>query len=287
VEDDRAAVSLVKDLLEYLPQNELAAFVTHPPEPPPTHDPGAVLPLEARGYYDVRDVIRALVDGGVFLEVASRWARNMVVGFARLEGRPLAIVANQPRYLGGIIDVDGSQKGAKFLRTCNAFGIPLLVLVDTPGFMPGTRQESLGVIRHGAELVRAFASSPCPRVTVILRKAFGGAFITMNSKDLGADAAFSWPTAEIGVMSARAAVEIIHGRKLSVLEDARAHADWLARRYAEEHLTAEAAVSRGVIDALIAPTETRRRVFDALMASDAAGWRRPQRHAAIAAASPR
>jgi acetyl-CoA carboxylase carboxyltransferase component len=228
-----------------------------------------------------------LVDGGVFLEVASRWARNMVVGFARLEGRPLAIVANQPRYLGGIIDVDGSQKGAKFLRTCNAFGIPLLVLVDTPGFMPGTRQESLGVIRHGAELVRAFASSPCPRVTVILRKAFGGAFITMNSKDLGADAAFSWPTAEIGVMSARAAVEIIHGRKLSVLEDARAHADWLARRYAEEHLTAEAAVSRGVIDALIAPTETRRRVFDALMASDAAGWRRPQRHAAIAAASPR
>ncbi len=269
VGDDRAAARLVGELLGYLPSHAQAPLPTRPPAPAPGASPDESLPALAKGYYDIRDVIRSIVDAGRFLEVAARWARNMVVGFARLEGRPLAVVANQPRYMGGIIDVEGSQKGAKFLQTCNAFRIPLLVLVDTPGFMPGKRQESLGVIRHGAELVRAFAASPCPRVTVIVRKAFGGAFITMNSKDLGADAAFSWPSAEIGVMSARAAVEIIYGRKLAAVEDARDSVDWLARRYAEEHLTPRAALERGAIDAIIEPADTRRRVLDALLAAPA------------------
>ena len=148
-----------------------------------------MLPPSSRSYYDVRALIGRLVDGGRFHEVLERWARNMVVGFARLEGHTVAVIANQPRHRGGIIDVAASQKGRKFIRTCDAFRLPLLVLVDTPGFMPGSREEAAGVISHGAELLRAFASARSRRVTVIVRKAYGGAFITMNSKDLGAHAA--------------------------------------------------------------------------------------------------
>ncbi len=138
--------------------------------------------------------------------MAAGWARNLVTGMARIDGRPVGVIANQPRYLGGVLDAASSEKGARFVKKCNSFGIPLLVLVDTPGFMPGIRQESAGVIRHGATLVHAFAEATVPRVTLIVRKAFGGAFITMNSKDLGADYVFAWPEAEIGVMGAKPAV---------------------------------------------------------------------------------
>ena len=202
-DDDHLALALTRELLGYLPRNASEPPPRAPAEPSTGDPPDVWLPQRQRSFYDVRTVIAALVDGGRFLEVGSRWARNMVTGFARLEGHPIGVVANQSRHLGGIIDVDGSQKGAKFVRTCDAFRIPLLVLVDTPGFMPGSRQESAGVIRHGADLLRAFAGASCSRVTVVLRKAFGGAFITMNSKDLGADAAFAWPTAEIGIMGPR------------------------------------------------------------------------------------
>src|SRR5262249_33840135 len=195
---------------------------------------GARAPLRRphpRGCYAVRELIGRLVDGGRFRELGEGGAQNMVVVFARLEGHALAVVANQARHRGGIIDVEASRKGRKFVRTCDAFGLPMLVLVDTPGFMPGSREEAAGVISHGAELLRAFAAARSPRVTVIVRKAYGGAFITMNSKDLGADASFCWPQAEIGVMSAEAAVEIIHGRQL--LGDGNADVrDRLARRYA-------------------------------------------------------
>jgi len=264
-DSDEDAIELVRELLGYLPQN-----MTEPA--PPTivesplgdGDPSVALPKRSRAFYDVRDLIRRIVDGGRFLEVAPRWARNMVCGFARLEGQSIAVIANQAAYLGGIIDVEASQKGAKFVRTCDRYGIPLLVLVDTPGFMPGSRQETLGVIRHGAELVRAFAGATSPRATVIVRKAFGGAFITMNSKGLGADASFSWPDAEIGVMSASAAVEIIHRRKLIEAPDDPALAGRLADTYAEQHLSARAALELGAIDEVIDPTETRERVADAL-----------------------
>jgi acetyl-CoA carboxylase carboxyltransferase component len=263
--DDLDAVTLVRELLGYLPANASVGPVVGAPEPPlEGDDPAGALPDRSRSYYEVRDVIRRLVDGGRFLEVSPRWARNMVVGFARLEGHPVAVIANQARYLGGIIDTEGSQKGAKFVRTCDAYGIPLLVLVDTPGFMPGTRQEWAGVIRHGAELVRAFAAARTPRVTVILRKAFGGAFITMNSKGLGADASFSWPDAEIGIMSGGAAVEVIHRRQLAAAGGPEV-AERLAGRYAEEHLSANAALERRAIDAVIAPHETRERVADVLL----------------------
>jgi adenylyl-sulfate kinase len=267
VDGDHGAVALIRELLGYLPQNAAERPPRRPSEPAVEGDPGGLVPRRSRSFYDVRAVIRALVDGGGFLEVSRRWARNMVVGFARMEGRAIGVVANQSRHLGGVIDVDASQKGAKFVRTCHGLGIPLLVLVDTPGFMPGTRQEAAGVIRHGADLLRAFAATTSARVTVILRKAFGGAFITMNSKDLGADASFAWPCSEIGIMGSRAAVEILNRRQLLEATSRERHASRLAERYAGACLSAEAALRLGVIDAVVEPVETRERVADALLES--------------------
>ena len=162
------------------------------------------MPAEEKKVYDVRDVARAIVDGGRLLEYAPRWARNIVCGFARLDGRPVGVIANQPHYLGGVLDAESAAKGARFVRTCNAFGLPLVVLVDTPGLHARhASQEQGGVIRHGAKLVHAFAEASVPKVTVVLRKAFGGAFIAMNSRDLGADYTFAWPQAQLGVMGAK------------------------------------------------------------------------------------
>ena len=257
---DSSAAYLARELLGYLPRHRDAALPIAPPRPPLGFDPSAPVPPDPRSVYDVREVIRALVDGGELLEVAAGWARNLVTGFARIDGQTVGVVANQPRYLGGIIDADASQKGARFVSKCDAFGIPLLVLVDTPGYMPGTRQESAGVIRFGAGFVHAFAAAEVPRVTLILRKAFGGAYITMNSKDLGADYVFAWPGAQIGVMAARSAVGIIHRRELAAAEDPDAARDRLAADYAETRLCPRAAAAEGHIDELIAPSETRSRL---------------------------
>ncbi|HEX8855745.1 MAG TPA: adenylyl-sulfate kinase [Thermoleophilaceae bacterium] len=262
--DDRQAIHLTRELLGYLPQNASEPVHPIPAEAPSGADPCSALPARARSFYDIRTVLRCLVDSGQFLEVSPRWARNMVVGFARLEGHSIGIIANQSRHLGGVIDVAASQKGAKFVRTCDEFGLPLLVLVDTPGFMPGTRQEGAGIIRHGADLLRAFAATTSPRVTVIVRKAFGGAFITMNSKDLGATASFAWPTAEIGIMSPRGAVEIIHRRRLDSAASAEDEADSLASHYARAHLSPDVALRLSAIDDVVEPAETRERVAGAL-----------------------
>jgi acetyl-CoA carboxylase carboxyltransferase component len=261
--DDRHALRLLRELLGYLPQNVSASAPVAPPQAPAEDNPEGVLPASSRSYYDMRELIGRLVDAGHFLEVSEQWARNMVCGFARLEGHSIAVIANQPRHRGGIIDVEASQKGRKFISTCDAFRIPMLVLVDTPGFMPGSRQEKAGVISHGAGLLRAFAATRSPRVTVVVRKAFGGAFITMNSKDLGADASFAWPRAEIGIMSPHAAVDIIHGRRLLGARGTQLR-DRLARGYAEESLSPAAALASGAIDAVIEPAETRERVVRAL-----------------------
>lgn len=244
-----AATAVARELLAYLgPAVE--------PRPAPLKDPGDVVPIEARKTYDVRGVIRCVADGGEWLEMAPRFARNMVTGFCRIEGRPVGVVANQPRYLGGVIDSNASEKAARFVRTCNSLGRPLVVLVDTPGFMPGVAQESAGVIRHGASLLRAFAEATVPRLTVVLRKAYGGAYITMNSKDLGAHLTFAWAGAELGVMAAKQAVGIIHRRELEVAESVSAR-DHLAAQYATEHLGAETAARNGFIDEVIAPFDTR------------------------------
>jgi acetyl-CoA carboxylase carboxyltransferase component len=251
---------LARDLLGYLPSHRDAPVPRRAPKPPRAGDPSACVPIQARRVYDVRDVIACLVDGGEMLEVAKAWARNLVTGFARIDGRSVGIIANQPRYLGGVLDTASAQKGARFVSKCNAFGIPLVVLVDTPGYLPGRKQEAAGVIRFGASLVHAFAEATVPRITVILRKSFGGAFITMNSKDLGADCVYVWPQAEMGVMGAKPAVGIVHRRELAAAEDRDATHDRLAAEYAETHLRPEVAVRAGYVDELITPMETRSRL---------------------------
>jgi acetyl-CoA carboxylase carboxyltransferase component len=258
------AANLARALLGYLPSHRDLPVPCVPARPPDGCDPGACVPSQSRRVYDVRGVISAIVDGGEMLEVSAGWARNMVTGFARIEGRSVAVIANQPRYLGGVLDVASSQKGAAFVTKCNAFGIPLLVLVDTPGFMPGTRQEAGGVIRYGATLVQAFSQATVPRVTVVLRKAFGGAFITMNSKELGADYVFAWPQSQIGVMGSRPAVGILHRRELAAAADPEATRERLAKRYDSTHLRPQVAAAEGHVDELITPDQTRRRVVWAL-----------------------
>ena len=264
VATDVEAIFLVRQLLSYLPASaweDPPAALAAPPSGP---DPGGVVPLDGRRAYDVRDAIDGIVDADSVLECSPDWARNLVTAFARIEGRPVGIVANQPRHLGGVIDAEASQKGARFVRTCNAFGLPLVVLVDTPGFLPGSGQESIGVIRHGAKLLHAFAEADVPRFTVVLRKSFGGAYITMNSKDLGADLYLAWSRAELGIMGADQAVGVVHRRALAVADDPAEERRRLADAYAVEHLSAQAAARLGAVDEVIRPPETRQRLAWAL-----------------------
>jgi acetyl-CoA carboxylase carboxyltransferase component len=268
VGDDRGAMGLARDLLGYLPQHVAEKSPRTLATDPELSDPGAVVPCNPREVYDVRDATAAIVDAGSLLEVAPRWARSIMTAFARIDGRAVGIVANQPRYLGGVLDCESSQKGARFVERCNAFGVPLVVLVDTPGFMPGQRQESTGVIRFGATLLRAFAAATVPRLTVVIRKAFGGAFITMNSKDLGADLVLAWPQAEIGVMGATSATGIIHRRQLAAAADPESEHRMLAAAYAQAHLGADVAAAGGFVDEVIDPGETRARLVSALDAME-------------------
>ena len=263
---DRSAVDLARELLGYLPQHAGGDLPQATAAAPQLSDPGECVPSSTRQVYDVRAVSEGIVDAGSLLEVAPRWARSIVTGFARIEGRPVGLIASQPRYLGGVLDTESSQKAARFVTSCDAFGLPLLVLVDTPGFMPGVQQERAGVIRFGATLVRAFAAAAVPRVTVVMRKAYGGAYIAMNSRGLGADFVFAWPGAEIGVMGAHPATGIIHRRELAAAEDPDATQQALSAAYAEEHLGAEVAAAGGFVDEVIEPRETRARVAGAFAA---------------------
>ena len=273
VADDAAAAAHVRDLLAHLPQHAGQPAPDSAPRAPLAGDPGDVVPALARQVYDVRDVLARVLDGGELLEIQPRWARNVVCGFARLEGRAVGIVANQPRCLGGVLDADAAQKAARFVRTCNTFNVPLLVFVDTPGFMPGTRQEQAGVIRHGAKLLHAFAEGEVPKLTVVLRKAFGGAYITMNSRDLGAHLSFAWPRAELGIMGPRQAVGIIHRRELALADDPGAERERLAGAYAADHLNAGVAAGDGFVDEVIAPAATRARLDWGLSTLAGAGLR--------------
>jgi len=236
-DDDVDAAWTVRDLLDHLPQHSGAAPNRWPAMEPMAELPESHVPDSDRNVYDVRDVARTLVDGGRLLEISPRWARNITTAFARVDGRAVGVVANNPRYLGGVLDADSATKAARFVRTCDLYGLPLVVLVDTPGFLPGTKQEAGGVIRHGAKLVHAFAAASVPRVTVVLRKAFGGAFIAMNSRDLGADLVLAWPQAQIGVMGPKQAVDLVHRRELAAAEDRDEARERLAAAYAEQHLT--------------------------------------------------
>jgi acetyl-CoA carboxylase carboxyltransferase component len=262
--DEATAAGRVRELLGYLPAAAGEPLPRGLSVDPEHADPGAFVPSAPRSAYDVRNALRAIVDGDSLLELWPRWARNVVTAFARLDGLPVAIVANQPRYLGGVLDAAGSEKAARFVATCNSFGLPLIAVVDTPGFMPGSKQEQAGVIRHGASLLRAFAAATVPKLTVVLRKSYGGAYITMNSRDLGSDLVMAWPDAELGIMSARAAVGIVNRRELRVAGDPDAEREHLADAYARDHLGADTAAGEGFVDEIIEPAETRDRLTWAL-----------------------
>ena len=259
-DDDVHAADLVRRILGHLPQRAGGSLPLAPPAGPRPGDPGDVLPDRDREVYDVRDVVARIADGGTLLELAPRWARNLVVGFARLDGSPVGVIANQPRFLGGTLDAASSEKGAWFVDLCDRFGLPLIVLVDTPGFLPGAGQERAGVLRHGASLLRAFARATVPKLTVTLRQAYGGAHICMNSRDLGADLTLAWPDAKIGVMGALQAVELVQRREIAAGADAGALAD----AYAAEHLPVGASAAAGFVDEIIEPGETRDRLLHAL-----------------------
>jgi propionyl-CoA carboxylase beta chain len=250
-DDEEDALELTRRVLGYLPSSCW--------EPPPTYAPGdplamADVPTDHRLPYDVRGVIAGIVDAGSFLELQARFAANVVIGFARVDGQAVGVVANQPMVLAGCLDIAASEKAARFVRMCDAFGLPLVTLVDVPGFLPGTGQEAGGIIRKGAKLLYAYAEATVPRVTVILRKAFGGAYIVMNSKSLGADACFSWPGAEIAVMGAEGAVDVIYRRAIEADPDTRAD---LIARYRAEAMAPHIPAERLSVDEVIAPDETR------------------------------
>lgn len=265
--DDAECLRMIRGLLSYLPSNNL----DEPPrrttaDPPDRMDRSLdeIVPPESNLPYDMKEVIQRVVDDGEFFEVQEHFARNIVIGFARLEGRSVGIVANQPAFLAGVLDIDSASKSARFVRFCDAFGIPIVTFVDVPGFLPGTGQEFGGIIRHGAKLLYAYAEATVPKLTVITRKAYGGAYCVMGSKHLRTDANFAWPSAEIAVMGPEGAVNIVYRRELAAAADqetARAQkVEEFRRRFANPLVAAE----RGFIDAVIEPHETRFRLIRAL-----------------------
>lgn len=261
--NEAQCLSTIRDLLGYLPQN---CEETPPrlPWTPGTEDRPSLdflMPESPNQPYDMRSVITELVDDGSFLEVQSSWAENLVVGFARIGGRSIGIVGNQPQVLAGVLDIHASIKGARFVRFCDSFNIPLLVLVDVPGFLPGTDQEWNGIITHGAKLLYAFCEATVPRITVITRKAYGGAYDVMNSKHIGADLNFAWPTAEIAVMGARGAAEIIFRKEISDAADPAARMEEKVTAYAERFSNPYQAAERGFIDEVIMPSQTRVKIL--------------------------
>jgi len=265
--DEDACLAQVRELLAYLPPNNL----TPPPYQPPTDDPRRlvseleeIVPGDPQSAYDVHDVIAALVDNGEFFEVQPEYARNILVGFARLDGHPVGIVANQPDFLAGVLDINAADKGARFIRFCDAFHIPLVTLVDTPGFLPGTDQEHNGIIRHGAKMIYAYAEATVPKVTIILRKAYGGAYIVMSSKHLRSDLNYAWPNAEIAVMGPDGAVSIVFRRDIEAAENPVAMRAEKTRQYREDLANPFVAASRGYLDDVIQPVESRIRLIAAL-----------------------
>lgn len=259
-DDNDSAAELLRELLSYIPSTLGGPLPLVPAVDPPAGSPLDHVPSSTRHVYDVRDVIRFLIDGGRHLELSARWARNLVTTLGHLDGRPVGVIANQPHHLGGTIDSAASEKGRWFVNLCDRLALPIVVLVDTPGFLPGANQERAGVIRHGSALLGAFARAAVPKVTVTLRQAYGGAHIVMNSRDLGADLTLAWPNARIGVMGARQAVAITERRAITDGADA----DELAEIYALGRLGVDFAAANGFVDEIVLPGETRERLIRAL-----------------------
>ncbi len=263
---DLAALAHTRELLSFLPSNNLGEAPRKAPRanmPLENADLDKVVPDDASKPYDIRAIIKGVVDDGHFFEVAERFAGNIVVGFARLDGRSIGIVANQPAYLAGVLDISASEKGARFVRFCDAFNIPLLTLEDVPGFLPGVTQEHGGIIRHGAKLLYAFAEATVPKVTVITRKAYGGAYCVMSSKHLRTDFNFAYPTAEIAVMGADGAMNVLHGKEIASAADPAAKKAELVATYNEKFANPYIAAEHGFVDEVILPRETRRKLVKA------------------------
>jgi propionyl-CoA carboxylase beta chain len=267
VESDQECILLLRDLLGFLPSNNVddaPRVETSDPEDRADEALDTMVPEAANQPYDILDVIHAIVDDAYFLEVHRHYARNIVVGFSRLGGRSVGIVANQPAHLAGTLDIDASVKGARFVRFCDAFNIPLVTFEDVPGFLPGTVQEYGGIIRHGAKLLYAFAEATVPKLTVITRKAYGGAYCVMSSKHIRTDVNYAWPTAEIAVMGAEGAVNILYKRELDAAKDvAKVRAGKIAE-YREKFANPYVAASRGFVDEVIMPHQTRAKLIAGL-----------------------
>jgi acetyl-CoA carboxylase carboxyltransferase component len=258
--DDKSCLDDVRYLLSFLPPNNLE----EPPAFAASDDPERrcpelvdLIPSSPNQPYDMHKVIEAVVDDGEYFEYAARWAPNILCAYARLDGRPVGIVGNQPMHLAGVLDIESSEKAARFVRTCDAFNVPLLTFVDVPGFLPGVDQEHGGIIRHGAKLLYAYCESTVPRIQVVVRKAYGGAYVVMNSKSIGADLAFAWPSAELAVMGPQGAVEIVYRRELQMAADPTARKAELVDEYTERFANPYGAAERGFVDDVIDPADTR------------------------------
>jgi propionyl-CoA carboxylase beta chain len=273
-EDEADALDYVKALLSYLPSNNLDPLPSIEAAPVETALPDALtdedleldtfVPDSANTPYDMHTVVEHVLDDGEFLEVQPLFAPNILVGFGRVEGRPVGIVANQPTQFAGTLDIDASEKAARFVRTCDAFNLPVLTFVDVPGFLPGTSQEWEGIIRRGAKLIYAYAEATVPKITIITRKAYGGAYDVMGSKHLGADVNLAWPSAQIAVMGAQGAVSILYRKELAAADDADARRAELITEYEDALLNPYMAADRGYVDMVIPPSHTRVQVTKAL-----------------------
>ncbi|HVM40601.1 MAG TPA: acyl-CoA carboxylase subunit beta [Acidimicrobiia bacterium] len=260
-DDEETTLQNVRYLLSFFPQNNLE----DPPHYEPDDDPERscdglidLMPDASNKPYDMKKVIAEVVDDGEFFEVQPHWAMNIVCGFARVDGHPVGIVGNQPQVLAGCLDIEASEKAGRFVRTCDAFNIPLVTFVDVPGFLPGTDQEYGGIIKHGAKLLYAYCEATVPRVQIITRKAYGGAYVVMNSKSIGADLAFAWPSGELAVMGPQGAVNILFRKELAEADDAEATRAELVEEYTEKFANPYQAAERGYVDDVIDPRETRR-----------------------------
>jgi propionyl-CoA carboxylase beta chain len=266
-DDDRDCLRLIRELLGYLPSNNVDDSPrTRSGDSPDREDASldSIVPAAPQQPYDMLDVIHTVADGASFLEVQQHHAKNIIVGFARLDGRPVGIVANQPAVLAGTLDIDASVKAARFVRFCDAFNIPLVTFEDVPGFLPGTVQEYGGIIRHGAKLLFAFAEATVPKVTVITRKAYGGAYCVMSSKHIRTDFNYAWPTAELAVMGPEGAVNILYKREIEKAADPAQARAQKVEEFREKFANPYIAASRGFIDEVIRPRETRRKLIAAL-----------------------
>ncbi|HTS25810.1 MAG TPA: acyl-CoA carboxylase subunit beta [Bryobacteraceae bacterium] len=265
-ENDQHAIQICQKLLSFLPSNNLEdpPHIDGDPNVDPNPDLEAIVPVDGKKGYDVREVITKVIDFGDFLEVQSGYATNIVVGFARVNGRTVGVIANQPSVNAGVLDINCSNKAARFIRFCNAFNISLLTFVDVPGFLPGVQQEHGGIIRHGAKMLFAYSAATVPKVTVILRKCYGGAYLAMCGKDLGADRVFAWPTAEVAVMGAEGAAEIVFRKEIQEADDKAAKRKELIERYRMAFSNPYVAAGRRLVDAVIEPALTRRHVAQAL-----------------------